>query len=224
MPREFTALVRRSGFTDAEKFYILAYEGTVTEKKYFEDLRNSDIFNDNGQIETIPLKRETTGHNNPLDVKALLSKAKSEFSFKKTDEFWLVIDRDQWETIHHIDFDQLVEDCRREGNFFIALSNPCFEMWLILHLAKLSRLPEDEQTKIYENAPISAKKNYIDKVLADLIGDGRGYNKVPNPRIFLPKVYDAITNAKEISNDALPYPTTLGSDVFKLVEKLVKDQ
>ena len=32
MPREFIPLIRRGGFENAEKFYILAFEGTVTER------------------------------------------------------------------------------------------------------------------------------------------------------------------------------------------------
>lgn len=93
MPRESTPLVRKSGFLEAEKFYILAYEGDVTEKKYFEDLRQSSMFNDSGSIETIPLKKEHNGGNSPLDVKKLLSKAKAEYNFRATDEFWLIIDK-----------------------------------------------------------------------------------------------------------------------------------
>lgn len=50
MPRESTPLVRKSGFWEAEKFYVLAYEGDVTEKKYFEDLRQSPMFNNSGSI------------------------------------------------------------------------------------------------------------------------------------------------------------------------------
>ena len=53
-------------------------------------------------------------------------------------------------------------------------------------------------------------------------GDGRGYNKRPNPAVFLPKVVQAIRNAKEIADGEDMYPKTLGSDVYKLVEKLIK--
>lgn len=87
MPRESTPLVRKSGFLEAEKFYILAYEGDVAEKKYFEDLRQSSMFNDSGSIETIPLKKEHNGGNSPLDVKKLLSKAKSEYNFRAEELF-----------------------------------------------------------------------------------------------------------------------------------------
>lgn len=222
MPRESTPLVRKSGFLEAEKFYVLAYEGDVTEKKYFEDLRQSSMFNDSGSIETIPLKKEHNGGNSPLDVKKLLSKAKAEYNFRATDEFWLIIDRDDWERIHHVDFNALYDDCEKEKNFFIALSNPCFEFWLILHLRKLEDIAEGDRKKILENAKVSVKHNYIDLYLADCIGDGRGYTKRPKASVFMPKIKVAVENARKIRDLGERIPGWLSTDVYKLVEKLIK--
>lgn len=222
MPRESTPLVRKSGFLEAEKFYILAYEGDVTEKKYFEDLRQSSMFNDSGSIETIPLKKENNGGNSPLDVKKLLSKAKSEYNFRATDEFWLIIDRDDWERIHHVDFNALYDDCEKEKNFFIALSNPCFEFWLILHLRKLEDIADSDREKILENAKVSVKHNYIDLYLADCIGDGRGYTKRSKASVFMPKVKVAVENARLIRDLGERISGGLSTDVYKLVEKLIK--
>lgn len=222
MPRESTPLIRKSGFLEAEKFYILAYEGDVTEKKYFEDLRQSSMFNNSGSIETIPLKKESKCGNSPLDVKKLLSKAKAEYNFRATDEFWLIIDRDDWEKIHHVDFDALYDDCEKEKNFFIALSDPCFEFWLILHLKKLEDIAEADKGKILKNEKVSAKHNFIDLYLADCIGDGRGYNKRPKASVFMPKVKEAIENAKLIRDLSKRIPGGLSTDVYKLVEKLIK--
>lgn len=173
MPRESTPLVRKSGFLEAEKFYVLAYEGDVTEKKYFEDLRQSPMFNNSGSIETIPLKKERNAGNSPLDVKKLLSKAKAEYNFRATDEFWLIIDRDDWE-------------------------------------------------KILENEKVSVKHNYIDLYLADCIGDGRGYTKRPKASVFMPMVKVAIENARMIRDLGERIPGGLSTDVYKLVEKLIK--
>lgn len=102
--------------------------------------------------------------------------------FKKSDEFWLIIDRDDWETIHRHSFDELYGECEKEGNFFVALSNPCFEIWLIGHLIDISEIPFYDQKLILENARVSSSKNYIDKFLGDL--QGRGYNKRANPQFF----------------------------------------
>ena len=155
-------------------------------------------------------------------MKKLLSKAKAEYNFRATDEFWLIIDRDDWENIHHIDFDALYDDCEKEKNFFIALSNPCFEFWLILHLRKLEDIAEEDKGKILANEKVSAKHNYIDLYLADCIGDGRGYNKRPKASVFMPKVKEAIENAKLIRDLGKRIPGGLSTDVYKLVEKLIK--
>ena len=119
MPREPIPLIREGGFKDAEKLYILSFEGEKTEVKYFNNFRQSEFFNDSGIIEIVPLKRAVNTGTDPLSVKRLLKKAKADYPFKKSDEFWLIVDRDDWETMHKIDFNQLVTDCNKEDNFFL---------------------------------------------------------------------------------------------------------
>ena len=63
MPREPISLVREGGFLEAEKMFVLSFEGSVSEKKYFEDFRKSTLFNDSGLIEVISLKRPTNCKN-----------------------------------------------------------------------------------------------------------------------------------------------------------------
>ncbi len=218
MPRESIPLIRAGGFLEAEKLFILSYEGTVSEKKYFEDFRKSKLFNDSGLIEIISLKRTKKSGTDPISVKKLLQEAKREYRFKNTDEFWLVIDRDDWESIHHHNFDSLVLDCKAEENFFLAMSNPCFEIWLILHLKDINEFSEEEKQKLVENEKISNSKNYIDTVLSET--QGRGYNKRPNPMIFLPLTQVAIDRAKALDNGVEEYPINLGTHIYKLVEKL----
>lgn len=221
MPREPIPLIREGGFLEAEKLFILSYEGERTEVKYFNNFRASDYFNDSGIIEIVPLKRGPNTGTDPLSVKRLLKNAKENYPFKKTDEFWLIIDRDHWETIHKINFDQLVIDCNKENNFFLAMSNPCFEIWLIMHLKDITEYNEEEVNELLENASISRKKNHIDSILGEL--QGAGYNKNPNPKTFLPLTKTAIERAKSLDVGNEPYPKSLGSHVYKLIEKLLKE-
>ena len=222
MPREPIPLVRKGGFLEAEKMFVLSYEGKISEKKYFEDFRNSELFNDSGLIEIISLKRPTNRGSDPISVKKLLLEAKKEYRFKDTDEFWLIIDRDDWEEIHNHNFDELVEDCKKENNFFLAMSNPCFEIWLILHLKDINEFDEAEKIKIMSNEKISNSKNYIDKVLSEI--QGRSYNKRPNPRIFSPLTKTAIDRAKGLDNENQDYPKQLGTHIYKLIEKLIIEE
>lgn len=221
MPREPRALVREGGYLDADKYFVLSFEGAVTEKRYFEALRTSDKFNDSGLIEMIPFVRKKSGPlgSDPMSVKSMLKKAKQDFNFKPTDEFWVIIDRDDWADEHHINLEKLVADCKAEKNFFVAMSNPCFEMWLILHRTELSSFTEDEKEEIRKNKRISNKKHYVDVVLEELIG--HPYTKRPKGDDYIPYVYDAITRAEEGHVEGSDLPQDLGSDVYMLVKKLV---
>jgi hypothetical protein len=120
-------------------------ELTLEGKAKREDFRKSTLFNNSGLIEVISLKRPTNRGSDPISVKKLLQEAKKEYRFKDTDEFWLIIDRDDWEEIHNHNFDKLVDDCKKENNFFLAMSNPCFEIWLILHLKDINELDEEQK-------------------------------------------------------------------------------
>ena len=223
MPREPIPLIRQGGYIDAEKLFVLSYEGTVTEKKYFQDFRASVYFNNNGLIEIVSLKRPKDKGSDPFSVKKLLNWAKKEYGFKISDEFWLIIDRDDWESIHKLNFDELVKECKKEENFYLAMSNTWFERWLVLHLKNLTEFTDEKKALIFENAKIG-NKNYIDILVAQLQGSDRGYNKRPNPNIYLPLTKTAIERAK--SNDILEedYPKSIGTHLYKLIEKLIDNE
>jgi hypothetical protein len=220
MPRESIPLIRQGGHIDAEKLFILSYEGTVTEKKYFQDFRASKYFNNSGVIEIVPLKRPKDKGSDPFSVKKLLKEAKKEYGFKDTDEFWLIVDRDDWESIHKLSFEQLVIECKNENNFYLAMSNPCFEIWLVLHLKNLTEFSEEEKALIYDNAK-TGNKNYIDILIGQLQGGDRGYNKRPNPKIYLSLTKVALKRAKALDNLEEDYPKSIGTHLYKLIEKLI---
>ena len=224
MPREPIPLIIQGGLVDAEKLFVLSYEGTVTEKKYFQDFRASEYFNNNGLIEIVPLKRPNGKGSDPFSVKKLLNWAKKEYGFKISDEFWLIVDRDDWESIHKLSFDDLVAECKKEENFYLAMSNPCFEIWLVLHLKNLSEFTQAEQDLLLENAKVSSSKNHIDIVVGELQGGDRGYNKRPNPNIYLPLTNTAIQRAKSIDTLEEDYPKSIGTHLYKLIEKLINNE
>jgi hypothetical protein len=219
MPRESIPLIRFGGFLEAEKLFILAFEGEQTEKQYFLGLRNSDLFNDSGFIEIINLPRPKKVGTDPVSVKSLLKKAKSEYRFKDTDEFWLIVDRDDWEDMHYHNFDEIVTDCEKEGNFYLALSNPCFEIWIILHFKDPSEITSDELVGIFRNEKVGAKR-YISVFIGDIFG--RGYTKKAPTQLMLPHTNIAIERARQLDLNGDKYPKSVGTHVYKLVEKLIK--
>jgi hypothetical protein len=217
MPRERSELFRESNSKPKEKIIILAYEGSITESQYFERLKADVRFNDD-LIHLISLKRKRKdGESAPLHVfKKLKKEAKDEFNLDKSDELWMIIDRDQWNNIAEI-----ADLCKAEGNFYLALSNPCFEFWLLLHIKDLSEFKEQELIDIFENKKVSNTKTFLKRLLGELL-DG-GYNEsIPKPERFFPYIDLAITRARNLDVLNEEYPTKLGSHVYKLVEKIIK--
>ncbi len=117
-----------SGFETRQNFYIFC-EGDRTEPDYFEALKKLLDPKMNINME-FPL----TGA-----VAYTIAKSAVEFrnsnshshghpgSIKKNDQVWAVFDRDT-----HPNFSEAVRLCK-ENNVFVGRSNPCFEVWLILH-------------------------------------------------------------------------------------------
>jgi hypothetical protein len=199
-----------------EKIIVLSYEGNHTEAIYFEELKESVRFNDE-LIHLHSLKRPSDDTKSaPIHVFNKLKKeVKDLYNLDKDDELWMVIDRDSWPNIQAI-----YDLCVAEGNFYLALSNPCFELWLLLHLKDISEYSEPEQKQIFDNCKVSAKKTFLKQHLGALLN---GYNETnPKPERFLPNLDLAIDRAKNLDNPAEDYPTKIGSHIYKLAEKIIK--
>jgi hypothetical protein len=216
MPREREDLFREGNSLEKEKIIVLAFEGNDTEEIYFEEFKSSEIF-DGALIFLHLLKRPKTDTNSaPNHVfKKLKKEAKDEYNFKGSDELWMIIDTDRWKNIPDI-----ISECKKQSNMFVAVSNPCFEFWLLLHIKNLADYDENELALILKNAKVSNKKNYVDSKITEILGS---YNKSnPKPELFLPTVDFAIEQAKQLDIDEEEYPEKLGSHVYKVVEKLKK--
>lgn len=216
MPREREDLFRESNSLEKEKIIVLAFEGNDTEEIYFDEFKSSDIFDD-ALIFLHILKRPKTNTNSaPNHVFNKLKKeAKDEYNFKDTDELWMIIDTDRWKNIPDI-----ISECKKQSNMFVAVSNPCFEFWLLLHIKDIAEYDERELSLILNNAKVSKKKNYVDSKITEILGF---YNKSnPKPELFLPTVDFAIKQAKKLDTNNYEYPENLGSHVYKVIEKLKK--
>jgi hypothetical protein len=100
----------------------------------------------------------------------------------------------------------------------MALSNPCFEIWIILHFVDPSSWTNEQMAMIYENQK-SGGKNYLSKYISTVLG--KGYSKTPPILDMLPFTQLAIDRAKMIDKFD-KYPKEVGTHIYKLVEKLIK--
>lgn len=213
MPRERVELTRHSRFRDTGKIYILAYEGNETEPQYYEALREELKYKDY-ILHIESLKREKTETKSaPKYVFQKLKEKQSEFNFRDTDEFWMIVDKDRWE------LNEWVLKCQQEKNFHIAISNPCFEFWLLLHVFDITELSIDVKNEILENRKISNRKRFTDQLLATHLKND--YNKSNiKPERFLNKITTAVEQATFLDrNDIM---SNIGSHNYLLIKKLLQ--
>ncbi len=150
----------RSVRSTTSKIIFLSLEGSVTEEEYFK--RISTIFDGvKSKIQFIsvaedavntpnnqrtPEQKEILSKTRPLQLAKRIEKFKAKneevYQFSKyfEDEFWIVTDVDNnWSDIKMCNGKTLMDEweetityCKKNG-FRYAISNPFFEVWLLLH-------------------------------------------------------------------------------------------
>jgi hypothetical protein len=179
------------------KLLIIAVEGKKTEKGYFDIFRTMQslmIY-----IECLNSKTDSS----PLHVLERMKRHLADKELKKTDEAWLVVDKDQWTD------DQLKTLCgwaQTRDNYGFALSNPKFEYWLLLHFEDGDgiRSPTDCDNRLKQHIPDYAKK-------------------IPPHKFTRERIEAAVARAKRRDNPPCQdWPHNPGgTTVYRLVEKIL---
>ncbi|HLF87980.1 MAG TPA: RloB family protein [Anaerolineales bacterium] len=212
--KRFVPRTRRSGYRNP-KLIIIASEGTHTEKKYFEDLAVSYAI-PNLHVEV--LDRLDSG-SDPESVLKALDKFRSQYSLRLNyDELWLVIDVDRWPIKKLSEVSSL---CAQK-NYGYAVSNPCFELWLLLHLKALDEYPEEILQEFRENRRPNAKhaRTRMELELVTVLGSYSKSN--PDTGQLLGNVPIAIERARALDiNPEYRWPNDLGTRVYLIAEKII---
>lgn len=112
------------------KTIVLYCEGKETEPAYFEALKREPGVRD---VAAVDLRiEETAGGSSPFTLVRMAVDAKERSIREKgeIDEIWCVFDV-EWPT-NHPNLQQAI-DLARANKIGLAISNPCFEIWLALH-------------------------------------------------------------------------------------------
>jgi hypothetical protein len=123
---------------------------------------------------------------------------------QKGDEVWIVIDRDSWEENQ---LDALYKWSQEKECYGFALSNPSFELWLLLHFE--------------EGNGVGSKRECLQRLKKHLPGFDKARYDLNR---FKDKVKDAVENAEQ--KDRPPckkWPDRVGSTVYRLVKKLITE-
>jgi hypothetical protein len=206
MPRERREYKRRSGFRDAS-LVVIACEGVETEPNYFNGFKE-DAHNPRMHIEV--LTREEPGHSSPQHVLQRLARFTDEYRIRDGDTLWLVADRDpqSWSD----EMLSAVASESRQRLCDLAISNPCFELWLLLHFEDVPNQTIERRVELQEN------KNGLLKSL--FAAHRQPYTN--DWTICKPHVQSAIQRAESLDTDpSHRWPQALGTHVYRLLKHLL---
>jgi len=142
MPKRNRGYKKGRAHRDARLFVIVA-EG-VREDEYFA------WFNEQNQRIRVKLIDRVENRSAPshfLERIELFIK-ETGWSPNENDQLWLVLDVDKWQRESITTLEIAVQG---SPNWFIAISNPCFEVWLHYHLAAVISLELDSCTKLKQH-------------------------------------------------------------------------
>lgn len=189
------------------RLFIIVVEGETTEPSYFQALDDNKLI-----IKSRVIPYVVPPENGKSAPKYLISNAeiaKTECGpLSPRDEIWIVFDVDEHSGSSRIEqIHSALHDIETQ-KWFVALSNPCFEVWLLLHVT-------DDLEGITDYGASAEDKLRI------TLG---AYSKSNTPAqcLDLNAIQSAITRAREIDTDPnSPIPELPGTRVYRLVERLV---
>ena len=207
---------RREAFRDA-RLIVIASEGKDTERIYFKALAKEYT---NPRVHVHILERSVDEQNNssPEHVLKQLNDYKSQYELEADDELWLVVDKDRWTEamLSHV-----ATECSQEVAMYMALSNPCFELWLLLHVEDVTLLTPEEQKLWIENR---RKSKNTDTFLKARLRQNMGsyHESSYDAQSLIAHVENAIERARALDkspNDR--WPQTLGTRVYLLAKSVM---
>jgi hypothetical protein len=182
-------------------FFIIGCGGK-TEAIYFNNLvyGREDI-----RVETLPPDNQNL--SSPLQTIERINKYWEDYQQEEGDQIWVVLDVDHHFTGGHENGTKDALELANSQNYSVVFSNPCFELWLLLH---------HEEVLPVQSFPDC-------KLLVDHLRTKRGrYRKTTiDIEEYLPNIPDAINRARRLRNNSSSVPPrNPGTDIDKLMNAL----
>lgn len=199
MARRKRKIDRETGKLADTSIIVIASEDDKAVKQYFE------LF-ESVRVQFNVLNTED-GRSSPQAVLERIDKFKEENQFGDGDEFWIVTDVDHWASPGHVK--NLIDVLRKskQKGVAVALSNPCFDLWLLLHFLEFP-------------AGHVGRCEDVGQLIRETVGF---YNKL---RVYeLPFSMELVLLAINSARDNDPQGEILesnGTHVFRILEDMVK--
>ncbi len=188
--------LRPAGERHYRKLFLLAVEGRKTEPQYFS------LFSDRQAVIQIKCLK-SNDNSSPEYVLKRMTTYLSRAEIRDSDEAWLVVDKDQWTDAQ---LGLLHTWAQKRVNYGLALSNPSFEYWLLLHFE--------------DGSNVTTRRDCYDRLQRHL----PGYNKnLDTSKVTPDRIADAIRRARQRDNPpSTDWPRKFGNTtVYRLVSNIL---
>lgn len=129
----------------------------------------------------------------------------------------MVIDRDK-DSFTDEQYDKVVKFCE-DNNVNIYVSNPCFELWLLMHFDEFDKENPDD---LFLNKKVNTSgKRYLEKRLNEICKYKK--NSIDFSK-FEPGIKKAIQREKKLAEDVTKIKYELGTNVGILVNNILNDK
>ncbi len=204
--------VRLEGVRSA-RLVVIASEGRCTESIYFTAVKDK-LRAPNVHVEIL---NRNSNDSSPENVHAQIVEFMQEYNIEDDDELWLVIDRDRW---HDKMLSQVAQLCSQNPHLNFCMSNPCFELWLLLHLEDIRLYDEETTSQLKSNHKGKSGLTWLKKRMRYLMGSYSESNY--DALKLLPNFRKAMDIAVELDvNPSDRWPQTVGTRVYKLMKSII---
>jgi hypothetical protein len=191
---------RVSETRDYRPVFIIATEGKKTEPAYFR----MGIFKSRERPVRVKVLRRGGGSSPEAVLEGMREYLKGYQKKKKGDEAWLVVDKDQWKGE---ELELLHVWSLSDSNRHLAVSNPQFEYWLLLHF-------EDGRNVSNKSECLRRLKKHIPDYDKARLHEGK---------FTVTRVRRATKRGKlQDSPPCRKWPDGTGTTVYRITERILK--
>jgi len=207
------SFVRKEGIK-AARLVVIAAEGRETENIYFEAMKSS-LHASRVHVEVL---HRDSDNSSPEEVFRQIQAFVKEYDIDDDDQLWVVVDRDKWTAKMLSD---VATKCAQNKYFNFCVSNPCFELWLILHLEDVMAYSPEDKNLLKDNKKVNNNDTWTTKRLRDLM-NGKFHKSNYDAESLLSNIDDAISRAEILDvNPNDRWPQGIGTRVYRVAKSIL---
>ncbi len=206
---------------EPKRVVIISCEGRNTEPEYFKAIKTklSEHISSLVQVDIVPKDDDNSAPQAVLDN--LDSYIKEKYNYQSDyDKMWIVCDREKVDSRkRHIN--EIIPICAEKG-YSLAITNPLFELWLLLHIIDIN---EYDKEILYKNEPISNKRKFLDKELSLKLVNGfnKSKGKFNTDLVTIENIKRALEQEKKITNEIPLIIDQIGSNIGEIIQDILPD-